>query len=379
MVVVAVLLGATACQPSQWKANPQGAAASHVDGRLEFFSSAFAAAGAWHAWQVAPNGGWLSASLPTPPFSTMRIEAARNADGRLEVFAAGNGQVWHTWERAPGGWAAWQSLGGPGFAGELDVAANPDGRLEVFAIRTIAGMVATERVVHAWQTTPNGTWSGWSAIGVDRPPGSMPDIVVGQNADGRLEVFTSGAVPQHVWQTPSASGWSAFVPLPLGSSAQLAVAPNEDGRLEVFGNDGTRIANAWQITPNGAWAGGVLTALPFPTSPFAQPLLVGPNADGRLEVFFTIGGGGGAGQRVPGHIWQLNPNGTAGWSGAVALPAIPWGYTGLPAVAGLAANADGRLELSVVMLDSLGTSTFTVHAWQVAPNGVWSGWQQRVA
>jgi len=43
------------------------------------------------------------------------IRAARNADGRLEVFATGTDHaLWHKWETAPiNGWApTWTSRGG---------------------------------------------------------------------------------------------------------------------------------------------------------------------------------------------------------------------------------------------------------------------------
>ncbi len=38
---------------------------------------------------------------------------ARNADGRLELFAGG-GMLYHIWQTSPGGsWSNWDSLGHP--------------------------------------------------------------------------------------------------------------------------------------------------------------------------------------------------------------------------------------------------------------------------
>ncbi|MCQ8773576.1 hypothetical protein [Streptomyces telluris] len=42
------------------------------------------------------------------------IAAARNADGRLELFGADRTQgVWHRWQRRPGGdWSGWEKFDG---------------------------------------------------------------------------------------------------------------------------------------------------------------------------------------------------------------------------------------------------------------------------
>ena len=74
---------------------------------------------------------------------------ARNADGRLEVFAQGtDNALWHIWQTAPNnGWSGWASLGGT-ITSEPEVARNADGRLEVFARGT------DNALWHMWQTAP---------------------------------------------------------------------------------------------------------------------------------------------------------------------------------------------------------------------------------
>ncbi len=377
--IVVVVLGAVGCQPVQWWAAPQGGVVSNADGRLEFFSGVFGSPGVWHSWQVMPNDGWSSGPMPPAPFSAFPVETARNADGRLEAFASGADELWHTWQDGSAdGWAPWVSMGIGGYVPDFDVALNADGRLEVFAVQQFDRGpfgYAKERVAHSWQLSPGSPWSAWVPLSEDRVAGTTGDLAAAQNADGRLEVFTAGGGPRHAWQLSAGGAWSGWAGLPMGAVGRLAVAPNADGRLEVFGNDGTRILHAWQVVPNGGWAGGPLVALPVPTAPFAQSMAAAPNADGRLEVFFTIGGVAGVpGQRVPGHVWQRSPNGATGWSPAVAYPPIPFAYGGLPAVAGVGANADGRLELFVGLLAPSGTSAFTVRSWQLNPNGGWSGW-----
>ncbi|MFD3629252.1 peptidoglycan DD-metalloendopeptidase family protein, partial [Streptomyces sp. NPDC058698] len=117
---------------------------------------------------------------PTPPrpaplvypAESGRVVSARSADGRLEVFAAGAGGVWHAWQTSVnGGWSAWEAVSGPAGA-ELAIGKNADGRLEVFAING-------EVLQHRYQRSASGGWSGWEAFG-----SGGRDVAVGSNADG---------------------------------------------------------------------------------------------------------------------------------------------------------------------------------------------------
>ena len=52
-------------------------------------------------------------------------------------------------------------------------------------------MASDDSIWHTWQTAPSNGWSGWAPFhsGADR----LRNLVVGQNADGRLEIFARGA------------------------------------------------------------------------------------------------------------------------------------------------------------------------------------------
>jgi ABC-type polysaccharide/polyol phosphate transport system ATPase subunit/acylphosphatase len=141
-----------------------------------------------------PNNGWhnwrnsLGGTLTTGPV------VARNADGRLEVFARGtDNALWHIRQTSPNnGWSGWSSLG-RALTTDPVVARNADGRLEVFVRGTDTALW------HIWQTSPNNGWSDWNFLkGVLT---SKP--VVARNADGRLEVFMRGTdnALWHKWQT----------------------------------------------------------------------------------------------------------------------------------------------------------------------------------
>jgi len=139
----------------------------------------------------------------------------------------------------------WQNLGG--WSKDIEVAKNADGRLEVFAIGS------DNQVYHIWQITPGGGWSGWAGI-----PGGIgyKEIDVGRNLDGQLEVFAVG-VDNFVYTSWQRDGWNGWKPLG-GQSKDIAVGQNADGRLEIFrigtGND---LSHKWQNSPNGAagWSG----------------------------------------------------------------------------------------------------------------------------
>jgi hypothetical protein len=133
--------------------------------------------------------------------------------------------------------------------------------------------------------------------------------------------------------------------------SSVALGPNADGRLELFGVDTTSgVGHRWQTSPSGGvWSDWTM----FDGN--LETVAAEANADGRLELFGT----NSAGQIY--HRSQTSPNGT--WS--------PWEQVGgiLNSIA-LARNADGRLE-------AFGTNPNgnIYHQWQTSPNSsTWSPW-----
>src|SRR3989442_14303046 len=103
----------------------------------------------------APNSktwaGWASLGGTV----TSNIAVARNADGRLEIFARGtDSALHHSAQTAPGAntWSAWDTLGGQ-LASEPGIGINADGRLEAFIWGSDGALY------HRWQTTPGGAWN----------------------------------------------------------------------------------------------------------------------------------------------------------------------------------------------------------------------------
>lgn len=278
----------------------------------------------------------------------------QDALGRQQLFIRGRpeamlsdlfqiGQV-----AANSGWTDWIGHGhgfesGPGPA----LGQNQDGRLEVFG-------VAPGRLVHKWETSPG---AGWTASWADLALGTSGTPAVGRNADGRLEVFGvwSDGELHHVWQTAPNSGWSAASTLGGAFTfprARPVIGNSPDGRQEVFvvAPDGS-VSHIYQVAPNGGWSGWLSHG-----GGVQGDLGLGTNADGRLELFAL-----GTDSQIW-HIWQNAPGG--GWSGWAAMPGGT--FVSGPAVG---RNADGRLEVFAVA-----TGGLIRHAWQTAPNGGWSGW-----
>ncbi len=166
--------------------------------------------------------------------------------------------VWRIAQQKPNaGWDAWASLGAPSGVALASPASAPntDGRLEVFAIGANA-------LWHIWQTSPGGGWSAWESLGTPAGVAALGTPSVGQNGDGRLEVFATD-VPKavwHIWQDDTMpNGWGDWDSLQGAPGGGVAVAQNGDGRLEVFAESNLAVGpqalwHRWQTVPNGAWS-----------------------------------------------------------------------------------------------------------------------------
>ncbi len=70
----------------------------------------------WNAWQLSRNGRWSGWSGFSPGRAWRGSPAAaKNEDGRLEVFVEGEDrQIWHSWQQQPdtSSWTGWWPLGG---------------------------------------------------------------------------------------------------------------------------------------------------------------------------------------------------------------------------------------------------------------------------
>jgi hypothetical protein len=337
---------------------------------------------------------WSSwASLSKPPATELsRPVAQRNQDGRLEVFALGQGEIFNISQVSPnGGWREdWRSKGRPSAEVGLRshvVGRNADGRLEIFAL-------GNDGVLwQKWQVAPNNGWNDtWKILGNLQPfaQALTDQFTVGSNQDGRQEVFAVRAFevngfPMHIWQTAPNGGWSdwsvfahdlpAHDTLFIRPSDRITVGRNEDGRLELFAIAAdTALAHTWQVAPNAGWSDWASLGQPRDTFDGAEPPkdrdlshpLVLRNADGHLEVFAP---GNGAFCNRWQERWREGPNRVVwrhqGWN-AKPKPRPDVGLTWLEG----ALNFQDRLEIVALADDGA-----LWHAWQIDVAPFWSTWE----
>lgn len=276
---------------------------------------------------------------------------ARDADGRVEVFAVGqDSQLWHNYEtNLNGNWSGWQSMGG-NWPGDPAVALNNNGTLEVFIVGNQGPNGAS--LFHAWQTgAGSNTWTGWNAMNGVWPKG-IPSVV--HNLASGLEVFMRGrdANLYHAWQCGGCSnGWSNWYPMGGSWNTDPVVANSSNGGMEIFMVGGSTNLYYNQESSSGAWSGWVNMG---GTWPVERPTIT-TNMANRLEVFMR-----GWNSNIY-HAWQTSPN-SGTWTGWYAMGAS---VTHNPVVA---KNTDGRMELFVV-----GNNNSLYRQWENS-QAAWSRW-----
>ena len=205
------------------------------------------------AWPGSANAAKVSVMMSTDDAATFVNQVVLNVStGRAVALASHNGNLFIAWKHPNNNGL---SIGQIAFGTpqresypvtEIAAAKNQDGRLEAF------GVDRHGTLLHIWQASPGGDWSGWAPLGQGY---QIAQVATGQNQDGRLEAFgvDRHGTLLHIWQASPGGDWSGWAPLGQGYQiAQVATGQNHDGRLEAFGidNAGTALDIA-QASPNG--------------------------------------------------------------------------------------------------------------------------------
>ncbi len=269
------------------------------DGRLTLFFTEFDGS-VYKQRQDKPNSGWIGENYLLRA-KMNSVAAAKNADGRLEVFTVGDdGRIYYSYETEVEKWypvSLFQNVE----AQELAATTNLDGRLEVFWIGS------DHQIYHSWQQRPGADWrapfqQNW---------GDAQHITVARNLDGRLEAFWTG-LDQHIyhaWQNSPGGVWSSGYKLVDKPAKNLSAEISADGRIQLFwiGTDDS-IYRTFQSKPGADWTTGDNVFLQGPV----KSLAIGRNLDGRLELFFTD-----ANNSIL-HTWENTSNSSV-WSAAMSL------------------------------------------------------------
>jgi len=243
--------------------------------------------------------------------------------------------------------------------GPLVVGQNADGRLEIFRIN------AAGELRHRWQKELNGEWSQWFTLGGTFFRG----IAVANDVDGALNIFAVDRATQELRQIrqlgPNSPEWSDWQDLGGSCRAPVSVGRNQDGRLEVFTvrTDTNSVWHIWQNRPGGDWSEWMdLGGSVLPT------LFVGRNKEGRLELF-----GIEASSNKVVHCWQKLEKfpylyASTNWSGWDGLGSL------VSHQVAVANNADGRLAVFGVNR----TNEMVGASCQIFAGGniYWSSWCQ---
>jgi len=280
--------------------------------------------------------------------------AARNRDGRIEVFVLGGDRaIYHIWEKIPGGeWSDWSTLEGHDLQEPIIAFPNSDGLLQIFVVG------ADGKLYSRAQNIPNGNWDQWFTLGGDQIKG----FSVARNSDRRLElvaVFGDGQL-YDIWQVAPNGAWSGWASL-AGHDLKgpVSLTSNADGRLEAFvvGGDGN-VYHRWQIAQNG-WSGWSGWAnLIDPRLVKVSDLKSELAGDGRIFVILmTV-------NKSISYLAQSFPNG--GWGAAVDL----YGHN-LSWPCALGRSDEGRLEVAVI-----GGDKKLYSRWQVdiSRSDLWTNW-----
>lgn len=265
------------------------------------------------------SGGWISAwgnlaSNFTCCNITDDIAVGTQADNSIIVFASGNYGYINAIKMSDN---TFTDIGGQQYNRRLVVGKNADGRLEVFVATS-----GEARCQHKWQISANGGWAPyWEDLFSDIN-NTLSDLVVANNQDGRLELFLANSFTQqinHTWQTQASNSqsWVTMTPLEPFANVKygLNVGRNSDGRLEIFfhgNNTSNTCYHAWQVSPNSDWSNNeyLLPDNSLSDMPDASKIAVGNYDDGRLAVFAIGTASGVFGIHVK---YQTGPTSWSSW------------------------------------------------------------------
>jgi hypothetical protein len=258
--------------PGNFSAQGTPAVLRNEDNTLEVFVTGTDGR-VYHNKQQTPGKDWSGWS-PMGDEHVANLVSATNPDGSAVLFGIGaNGNLWTNSEAAPEiGWSGWKDIGGSGIQPGFVVGHNPTGLLELIG-------VDTNGAIWHFRQTENYTWTHWSR----RQEEVEPQLAMGQNLDGRLELFaiSKNHLLLHSIQLIAGGEWSKW--MDLGNTeitSPFAVAQDKDGRLIFFGFGSNALQTLSQRTPGSSYG----ASIDLPATGIT-PIALGNNKDGNIEIF----------------------------------------------------------------------------------------------
>jgi hypothetical protein len=298
----------------KWSGNALPAVGVNKDGRLEVFIVGTNSS-IYHAYQkvagssAATNWSAFSIVSSSRVSQTGKLTVGKWSNGALDLFVIGTDTIlYHNYQKTAGNstsWSGFTGLGGNWEEGaDISVASENDGRVDVFVIDGLGSLQ------NNFQTSINSTnWNGWhnisSAVGI------TSRTTVARDAFGILNAFVLGTDGICYYKTETAANspaswtsWSSLGTNKWATDAKPVIAQDQNGALELF-IVGSNQSVYHNYQSSGAWHGWVSLG-----GTFAQNIrpCIGPNADGRLEIFLNLANG------AMDTSWETSVNGTTWFS-----------------------------------------------------------------
>jgi hypothetical protein len=307
---------------------------------------------------------------------TNRLVACPLSDGRVQVWASGDGKVstlWKTGVDPDSSWTPWQTFN-TGSAGTEIVSAvrAANGAVVLFGLSPNPAEPGPWAVTaHKVSADANAAWSSWTIV---FGQGDVFDVTAGLLEDGRMQQFASVRLggfggSLHVqtnWRDSSdpASGLSRTSDMTGDGVAPvtLVAVTLSDGRLQLVGADNGTLLTAFKlgVDPNAAWSPWEQ----FPGTPQADSsvqLAWASLPDGRPQIFSVNKFGDVQ------STWKESTDPNSGW--------VTWQPFQAPAnlVAIAAAPlSDRRIQLFAA---DQGGNLFSTWKLSADPNAAWQSWQ----
>ncbi|HEY1788207.1 MAG TPA: two-component regulator propeller domain-containing protein [Verrucomicrobiae bacterium] len=229
---------------------------------------------------------------------------------------------------------------------------NANGQLEVFRLDDDG------RLYHKWRKASTGAWSAWCSL-----DGSLwPGLAIVNDRGGKMEVFgvdrSTGNMEQIQQLADNGPDWSSWRNLGGNFGGSVAAERDADGRIEVFAVDTVTLhVKHVEQNANGGWSswadlGGILDSA----------LAVGRNEDGRLELFGLAARGG-----TLLHCWQFHPNTSNDWSA--------WASLGGTISPGFTVERNMAGELEVFGVNGMNGAVERICETNASGSTNWSAWQ----
>jgi hypothetical protein len=299
---------------NKWSINALPAVGVNKDGRLEVFVVGTNSS-IYHAYQKVPGSSaatnWSVFSIVSSSrvCQTARLAVGNWSNGALDLFVIGTDSVlYHNYQTTAGNstsWSGFSSLGGAWDQNaDVSVASENDGRLDVFVIDGVGNMN------NNFQTAVNSTtWNGFHSLSSVVP--ILARTALGRDVSGHLNVFVIGTDGVCYYRTETApsspTSWTSWASLgnnTWATDARPVIATDENGSLELFiVGPNQNLYHNYQT--GGSWIGWLSLG-----GTFAQNIrpCIGPNADGRLQIFLNLVNG------VMDTSWETSVNGATWFS-----------------------------------------------------------------